>query len=274
MEEATMIKAMFIGAFLLTGLFAEDMEDTDFDGVPDSIDECPNTPFLNEVNERGCTSAILRLPDETDFDTMTLTLASGFETNEDLPGKEEQRKTKMQLNYFHNDWSFSVLGAYFTHNHDSGTTDTTIKVRKRFRITPDLRVNIGAGVKLPTYDFVGNRTDFKLYSSFYYYPTYNTSVYGGVNYTFIRDTEEMGALRNKTNAFVGAGYFFTPELYASLGYSYEESKFVSEYAYHFLSVTLFYQVTDHWFTTIFYKEDVVDEDLHNEFYFKLGYKFW
>ena len=270
-----MIKPFYF-ALLLTGSIyaAEEIADEDFDGVPDSLDACPNTPFLNQVNAKGCTTVELRLPDETDFDSMTMTLASGYENNDDLPGVTKQYRTKMQANYYHNDWSYSLRTSYYTREENDGFGDTTLKVRKRFRLSPELRFNLGAGLKLPTYDFPGNRTDYKLYSSLYYYPAEGISFFGGFNYTFVEDEEVMGELQNRNKLYLGAGYFFTHSFYANISYAYEKSKYVSEHPEHSLSGTLFYQITDAWFTSVYYKQDILDEDLHDEFYFTVGYKFW
>jgi len=275
MKEGMMIRPIYL-ALLLTGtLCAEEVADKDFDGVPDTLDACPNTPFLNQVNASGCTTAILRLPDETDHDSMTMTLSSGYENNDDLPGTTRQYRTKAQVNYYHNDWSVSLRSSYYTRDaYGDGFGDTTLKVRKRFRLTPELRLNLGAGLKLPTYDFPGNKTDYKLYSSLYYYPAKKISLFGGFNYTFIQDEEVMGELQNRSKLFGGVGYFFTDSFYANIGYAYEKSKYVSEHPEHSLSGTFFYQVTDSWFTSIYYKQDILDEDLHDEFYFTVGYKFW
>ena len=274
MKEAMMIKSFYIALLLTGSLCAEEIADMDFDGVPDTLDECPNTPFLHQVNARGCTTVELRLPDETDHDSMTMTLSSGYQNNDDLPNYLKQYRTKVQLNYYHNDWAYSVRTSYNTREENDGFGDTTLKVRKRFRPSDDLRLNLGVGMKLPTYDYPGNRTDYKLYSSLYYYPVEGLSFFGGFNYTFIQDEEVMGPLQNKSNFFVGAGYFFTHSLYANLGYAYEQSKYVDEHAEHSLSATLFYQITDEWFTSVYYKQDIMDEDFHDEFYFNLGYRFW
>ena len=155
MEEGMMIKQLYAVLLLTGGLCAESSTDADFDGVPDRLDACPNTPFLNQVNASGCTTAVLRLPDETEYDSMTATLSTGYENNDDLPGVTKQYKTKFQLNYYHNDWSYSVRNSYRTREESDGLGDTTLKIRKRFRLTPEVRLNLGAGLKLPTYDLCG-----------------------------------------------------------------------------------------------------------------------
>jgi len=268
-----MIKPFYAVMLLAGGLCAEGIQDSDFDGVPDTQDNCPNTPFLNQVNSLGCTTSVLRLPDETDYDSMTMTFSSGYENNDDLPGTTQQYKNKFQVNYYRNDWSYSLRSSYRI-GEDEGFGDTTVKIRKRFRLSPEVRLNLGAGLKLPTYDFSGNNTDYKLYSSLYYYPTKSVSFFTGFNYTFIQDEEVIEKLQNRSNLYVGAGYFLRENLYVNIGYAYEKSKYVSEHPEHSLSGTLFYQITDSFFGTLYYKQDVLDEDLHEEFYFKLGYKFW
>lgn len=269
-----MIKLFYMALLLTGGLCAKEVSDADFDGVPDSLDACPNTPFLNQADAKGCTTVALRLPDETDLDSLTMTLASGYENNDDLPGVTKQYRSKMQVNYYHNDWSYSLRSSYYTREANNGFGNTTLKVRKRFRLSPEFRFNLGVGLKLPTYDFPGNKTDYKFYSSLYYYPVEGISLFGGFNYTFVQDEELMGDLQNRSKLFVGAGYFFTHRLYANIGYAYEQNKYVDEHAEHSLSGILFYQITEKWFTSVYYKQDILDEDLHDEFYFNIGYKFW
>jgi len=36
------------------------VKDSDLDGVPDNLDKCPNTPFLETVNKYGCSTTQLK----------------------------------------------------------------------------------------------------------------------------------------------------------------------------------------------------------------------
>ena len=54
-----MKKLISIGAFALI-CYAGVIQDSDLDGVPDNLDMCPNTPFLETVNKYGCSEAQLK----------------------------------------------------------------------------------------------------------------------------------------------------------------------------------------------------------------------
>ena len=53
-----MKKILLIGALALSCFAA----DSDLDGVPDNLDLCPNTPFLETVNKNGCSTSQLKKP--------------------------------------------------------------------------------------------------------------------------------------------------------------------------------------------------------------------
>jgi len=253
--------------------YAAPINDQDFDGVPDSIDQCPKTPFLNTVNAQGCTEVVLLLPEETEKDSLTLTIGYGYSTNEDLIGRESQRTSKIQLSYYYDDWSYSVRTGYYTHNKGNGFIDTSFKIKKRFKLSKNLKVGLGIGVKLPTYDFIGNKTDYTFYSSLSYYPTSSLSVFTGYRYTFINDEKIITPLQDTHSTYLGVGYFFRHDFYANISYAYSQSKFTNEHSIKILGSTLYYKINTQWFTTLSYSREF-DDDLHDALNLKIGYKFW
>ena len=104
-----MIKKIVItvcmGVFI-THIQATPIGDQDFDGVPDNLDKCKDTPFLNMVDKEGCTTNILILPFETEARNIIATIGYGESTNEDLMSRSTQRNTKLRLSYYQNAWSF------------------------------------------------------------------------------------------------------------------------------------------------------------------------
>ena len=270
----TMTKKIITLALLVhTYSYSASIADQDFDGVPDSVDKCPNTPFLNEVNAQGCTTIVLRLPEETESDSLTLTLGYGFSTNEDLEGRTKQDTQKIQLSYYHDNWSYSIRTGRYSHNEGNGILDTSLKIKKRIKLTDTLKLGLGIGIKLPTYDFSGNKTDYTLYSSLSYYPNSSYSIFTGFSHTFIQDEKIITPLQNTNNFYVGLGHFFTPNFYVNLSYAYSESKFTDEHAAKSLGTTLYYKINKKWFTTLSYSREL-DDDLHDSLNFKIGYKLW
>ena len=253
--------------------FAQGIADEDFDGVPDTMDQCPHTPFLNEVDAHGCTTTILTLPNEAEYDSMTLTLGYGFSINEDLVGRERQDTETIQLSYYKNHWSYSLKTGYFSHHTDSGMLDTTLKIKKRFTIKKNLKLGLGIGIKFPTYQFTGNRTDYTLYTSLSYYPSSNLSIFGGYSHTFVQDKQEVTPLQDTDNGYIGTGYFFTPSLYANLSLGLSQSKFASEKTATVIGSTLYYKINKTWFATLSYNREI-DHTRHDSLNFKIGYTFW
>jgi len=291
-----MIKQLLIvSTILLTLGRAEGIQDKDLDGVPDNIDECQDTPFLNQVDKTGCTTSILTLPFETEKESLTMTLGYGFSTNEDLIDRESQHNTKLKISYYSNNWSYTLQTGYYTHNLHDGSLDTLVRVRKRIKLNPKFVLSLGTGLRLPTYDFEGNKMDGLLYGSLHYYPTSSLSFIAGYNYTYIGDDEiptvisetfsgdedkdgneeePYEGLRNTHKFYIGTGYFFTDNFYMNIIYSDESSKFVSEHHIRAFSSSIYYKIDEKWFATLYYKREVLDEDLHDNLLFSIGYTLW
>jgi len=271
----TIIKNILLAWLIGNSLsYAVNLNDKDFDGVPDSLDQCPNTPFLNTVNEKGCTTTILMLPLDEVTDSLVLALRLGYSFNNDFIGRESQKTSRIRMTYYKGDWSYALRTGYFIHNKGRGQLDTTVKVKRRFRLAPNFRLGVSMALRLPTYDFVGNNTDISLLTSFSYYPRRSWSLFGGLGHTFIRDEQTSTPLQNTNYFYFGSGYFFTKKFYVKLSYTYSESKFTTEHAAKSISTVLFYEFNEKWFTTLSYNQDVDSQDNHNSSNFTIGYRFW
>ena len=267
-----MIKNIFAIAILIAlPTLAKSFTDTDLDGVEDKLDICPNTPFLHTVDKNGCTITILKLPQERDTTSLILTLGYGYTINEDIIGQENQQNYQTTLGFYHNTWSYTLNTGYFTSHHDKDMQDTILKVKKRFSPSAKLKLSLGAGVKLPSYNFKGNKTDFSLYSTLSYYATTSLSYFSGANYTFVRDHAVISPIQNRYNLYLGTGYFLTKRLYCNLSYTYTQGKFTAEEHYQTLSSTIYYKINKTLFTTLNFYKEIDDEDQHAGFSLKLGY---
>ena len=269
-----MIKKV-VGFLLLGVVFPlEAMKDQDFDGVADEVDECPKTAFFEKVDARGCTVKILTLPNETEKDSLQLLTGYGVIVNEDLLGRDEQKIETFKVSYYRDNWSYSFGSGYYQYQETKGMIDTTLKVKKRLSLTPILKFNVGVGLKLPTYNFQGNKTDYTLYSSLNYYPKKLLSFFGNYSHTFVQDEPVNSALRDSEYLSGGVGYFFTKKFYANFALSIGKNKFVSEHPIESLSSTLYYKLNKHWFSLVHYNQEVRDESKHQTYTVKIGYKAW
>lgn len=266
-------KILLIGITLTTLSTAQANHDQDMDGVPDTLDQCANTPFLDEVNKNGCSTKTLIFPEQRDDGSLDIAFGYGFSNNEDDLDRNTQYTAKFLISYYLNDWSFSARTGHYDSDEDEGMQDISLKVKRKFRLTKSLKVGVGVGVKLPTYDFEGNKADYTLYSSIVYYPKSSLSVFAGYTHTFVQDEEVYTPLQDINTVYLGSGYFFTRKLYANIAYSYVESKFTTNDPAHSLMSMLFYRINDKWFTTLSYSHEL-DDELHNALNIKFGYSIW
>ncbi len=253
---------------------ASPIQDSDLDGVPDRLDQCPHTPFLNEVNSQGCTTKILTLPQDSYRDSLILSLGYGYFTNEDLKDREKQYITRAQLSYYHDNWSYTFQTGYYTHQQDRGMQDSILKIKKRFSPNKNTKISAGIGIKLPSYNFQGNKTDYTLYSAVTHYTSIKHSYFAGASYTFVQDKPRLTPLQNSYNIYFGSGYFLRDDFYASLSYTLSQSKFSNESYIHTLSSTLYYKINKTFFSTLSYQREIGDEDLHDGLSLKIGVKMW
>jgi len=256
-------------------LYANDAnKDSDMDGVPNSSDVCTHTPFLDVVDKRGCSTERLVLPEDKESNSLDIIFGLGQAQNEDELNREKQHISTFQAYYYNNDWIYSLKTGYFTQPAESNMEDTTLSIRKRFQVSKKLKLTTGVGLKLPTYDFEGNKADYLLTGAFNYYPTNKVSLYFGGSYDFLQDEEVFTPLQNVHTLYVGTGYFLNKTLYGHVSYSNSNSKFVEEHNIQIVSATLFYQINPKWFTSLSYHHEIADEDLHNNINIKLGYSVW
>ena len=99
-------------------------------------------------------------PEERDNGSIDVSLGYGYSNDEELIERDTQHATKLQVSYYLKNWSYSLRTGYFTTDYDNGMQDTTLKIKRKIRLNKSLKVGMGVGVRLPTYDFTGNKTDF------------------------------------------------------------------------------------------------------------------
>ncbi len=268
-----MIKYIIWTFLLPIFLFSQNFNDEDLDGVPDNLDKCPHTPFLSEVDKNGCIVKILTLPKEAIYNSLIFSYTIGINHDKELQNNVKQTIHTIALKFYQHDWSFIIQTGYFKEHSQEGLTDTIIKLKKHFFLSPKLRMAVGGGVKLPTDNFKGNKTDFTLYSSFSYYPSKKFSIFAGYSYTFIRDKKVTINLTNSSNAYIGTGYFLTNYLYTDLSIERYKSKFSNEKADYYINGSIYYKINKKLFTTFSYTIDV-DHTNNNSISLTIGYKFW
>ena len=256
-------------------LFSQDINiDSDMDGVIDNLDECKNTPFLAQVNSKGCITSIILLPEDSKNDSWDIDINYAMNSDKDMLNRGKKYSVSVQTNYYTNNWIYSLRAGYYKDNQKTIIKDTTIKIKKRFKLKDDLNFYLGGAIKLPTYNYQGNNTDYTLYLSTTYYPIKNTSLFVGINYTFINDEPLIAPLQNTISYYMGGGYFYNKDLYINLSYTYTQSKFEDNEIDNAIMATVYYQITDKWFASITYSHELYEKGIDNSMNIHLGYNIW
>lgn len=107
--------------------------DNDNDGVPDSIDECPNTPAATEVNSVGCplTNSTTGLEQNTDSSVLFFVNTSGWADVHYILNNNNQQNFRMSQGGNRNTYSLTglsngdIVNYWFTYLTDEGSVIDT-----------------------------------------------------------------------------------------------------------------------------------------------------
>ena len=278
-----MKKSLLILIMAILPLFA--FNDADLDGVPDSLDKCPNTPITDLVGADGC--SIKSVVVENHFDIVTGLAYSQY--NYRLNTETDTWTASLQADWFHGNWAAQVYTSYYssdtqTDNID-GMNDTTLSGYYTFRnVLPRLNLQVGAGVIFPTYDaqLDNNNADYLATLNLNYMMD-KINLFGSYTFTYIGDddvsyTDINGNTQTiryqNTNAFsVGTGYAWTGKLYTSLSYYQSDSIYKDVEDIKNLTLYSYYAINAHWFVTASYAYGLSDATSDNYYSLRLGYYF-
>ncbi len=272
----------FIFIFIATSLFA--YIDADMDGVADSLDKCPNTPFMELVDKRGCTKKVL-IPKSKKhhFDIIVGTNYSG--SNYASLNQTDTLSTSLQCDYYYGKFSLQVATSYYKTDADDydreGFNDSFVGIAYNIKPNKNLLIRIGIGSILATYktDLGNNNTDYTGSLNISY--TYKTdiNIFASYVYTKINDdnvvtSNNIEYFYHNTNAFSGGfGYYFTRELYFSTAYNTSESIYQDIEDIDTVSLYGYKSINKNWFVTLFYAYGLSDSASDHAASMKIGYYF-
>jgi hypothetical protein len=266
-----MQKLFMLVTALSISLFA--YSDLDMDGVDDLIDQCPNTPLTELVDINGCSVKSLESPHHYDI----IIGASYSQIDYNTQTSTDTITSTLQVDYYYK--SFSILAStsyYSTDSQDNGINDSFIGAYYQFIPLESLRLRIGLGAVLPTYDsgLNNNNTDYSASASLSY-TLKSINLFGSYSYTLINDDDvENVAYYQNTNAYsAGIGFYPTKRLYTSIAYNSSDSIYQNVETIESASFYLFYSIDRHWFTTFSYARGLSDTASDNYGAVRLGYYF-
>jgi hypothetical protein len=266
---------------LFSPLFA--YSDTDFDGVEDIRDKCPNTPFSELVDINGCTTKSLKSPHNFDIITGISYSDSDYQTF----NATDTLATTVQADYYYKTFSLQLSTSYFTTEgsdySDTGFNDSFIGASYQTLLLESFYIRFGVGAILPTYKTtLKNNTDYTA-SINLSYTLSNYSLFGGYAYTLINDadsevlyddnTTQTFNYQNTNTITLGAGYYAKKNLYLSLSYNNSNSIYTNIEDIQTASFYTYYSIDEHWFSTFSYAYGLSDSASKNYLSLRLGYFF-
>lgn len=246
--------------------------DYDMDGVDDSNDQCPNTPFNELVDIKGCT--IKTLESEHHFDIIYGLNFSKADYS--ATSKSDTATQSLQIDYYYKNFSLQASSAYYNSESDNGMNDSFIGAYYKLSPTNELTLRFGGGAIIPTYktELNNNNADVVASANFSYMLE-RINLFGGYSYTMINDDDILGIVSyQNTNSYSGGiGFYLLKNLYLSGSYGSSDSVYKGTEAIETASVYGFYSINANWFTSFSYAYGLSDSASDNSLTLRLGYYF-
>jgi predicted porin len=255
--------------------------DSDFDGVEDRYDKCPNTPFSDLVDKDGCT--IKKIPIAQEVGKLTLLFGVNYSNyhsqyanktktlSQSLELDYEIQKIKIMLNIARFNSKNEPLKQY----DDSSFADTRLSLLYTLnQKIPNLSISLKGGIAIPNYKgAMGNNGFDFFYGISTNYFVNKTSLFASYTYTRIGDKDLTYLTYQNTNALsFGVGYSFTPELYSSLSYYLSDSIIKSAKKIRNISSFTYYNINKKLFSTLSLSHDLDKDVINNSYGMQLGYR--
>ena len=254
--------------------------DSDFDGVPDSIDKCPNSKITDIVNKDGCIVKKLRFKSTKIFSKKNKKINRFIYLHRKLKPLKTINPKKPKLtvitgvgyaksdsNTSANYKSFSVvynydkLTALASYSHSKigeAIDDLTLAIYCTFTIAPQSTFELGAGTYISLNSKKDNRTDYFLSAKYnYYFKKYNIGI--KYEHTFMRDFNTKD-----TNLFnISLGMMLNKKLYLQLSYETQNALYKNKKRANTIGLYANYSINRHWFISTELKKDTRNSNSYN-----------
>ncbi len=263
---------------LVLSLYA--YSDADLDGVDDSMDLCPNTRLTDLVDMDGC---VIRSIDEVEHhaDLILGISYSQMDYNQNL--QSDTLTSTAQVDYYYKNLTIQATSSYYSvdsaNESESGMNDSTLMAYYSFIDPKKIKLRLGAGVILPTYDAYlnNNKTDY-LFSADLSYKVDQLSLFGHYSYTLVNDTDvdtpEILINYQDSMAYsLGLGYHIDSQWYASMAYNSSESVYEGLESLDTASIHSSYGFDKHWFMMMSYAMGLSDTASDHFVSLRVGYYF-
>jgi len=199
------MKKVLLSATLLLSLNAASILDSDLDGVIDTQDKCPNTPFLELADKNGCSKS-QKPKKNIKFDISMgyeIDSSNGNESNLLLTSISAYTK-KYSINY-----SYSLLSI---ENDDSyKSNDSILSLYYKFKLN---KIKIKAGIKTYFTTEYNSKTDYALkIKGSYYYNKWNFSISEKHKIYGENDSNDKDTITLSAGHYINNKFYFSPYTY-------------------------------------------------------------
>ncbi|MBU1668927.1 thrombospondin type 3 repeat-containing protein [bacterium] len=273
-------------------------QDYDIDGVEDSLDACPNTPFDVLVDAQGCPSS-----GEISSNTANKYLGQfTFKVGTDIRTDETYENTNalnLYANYRYRQWDVSVSNSRTTTNNsyteDNSDSDNDIYLATGYTfMLPQSAIKLSVGTKLvnddtqnvttttrgrnfvnvnPITQTIASRdNDYFASLNFNYLLNSKQDMFLYYGYTLSGDSTDT-EYEDYSSFSLGTGYALTNAWYSALSYNYTGSIYPTGEAEQGLSWFNSYSFNKNLFATAAYTYALEDFSYDNTFSLALGVRF-
>jgi len=273
-------------------------EDYDIDGVEDSKDLCPDTPFDVLVNKDGCPKSGEKSQPNNYFGRLTLKVGTDISQDESY---EDDSSLNLYANYRYRNWDISISNSRSTTNSsdskDNSYSDDDIYLSTGYLFNlPSSKLKLSIGSKIVNDDSdstsskqrrqgrFGNQSarrnksissrDNDYFSSvnFTYLLNPKQDIFLYYGYTLSGDSKDMD-YEDYSSFSMGTGYFLNNSYYTALSYNYTGSIYPNSDAQQSISWFNSYKFTKNIFATASYRYALDDLSYDHTFSLGLGISF-
>lgn len=224
--------------------------DSDFDGVEDAYDLCPQTPLSDLVDANGC--MIKSIGSKILYD---LVLGMGYsQINYASQEPSDTISSSLQADIYIDKWWFQLVASHYKSDDGveskSGLEDTSMSVMYRFTPTEKLSITTGIGLILPTYKSMYNNeaTDYTISVDLDYDVSSKFSLFFGSNYTLVNDSDVKDEKYQNSYGFHAGAKYIQPSKKSAFSAAYyqNESIYASTKTIKYLSLGYTYMIDNSW----------------------------
>lgn len=250
--------------------------DSDWDGVEDAFDRCPQTPLSELVDLNGCTTI------KTE-NTLHYSILGGIgysKINYATQEKADTMNLSLEANLYLDRWQ---LQGSISHYHsstgnvnESGMDDSTLNLLYRYPLSEQLSITPGVGVIFPTYKtgYGNEAADYSLFAGMEY--QFSSTLYGfaGYGYTWVNDENTpIATYQNNTALYTGLVYALKAGQEWNVHYNSNDTIYRESDAARTIGIGFFSQLTPHWFVDGTYDYGLSDSAGDHSWNLRIGYYF-